>query len=166
MMKKWLPLLLICILPSCEKDDICDPSRPTTPRIVITFYDFDNPTVPKSVNSLQVTGAGMDDPYNTFNGISRIELPLRTAEDITEYRLVLNSSNEAADNADNLKFTYERSTEYVSRACGYKTAFELDGSAPVTLTDAAEPDGLWIKSISIENYNIQTEDETHIAIYY
>ncbi len=166
-MKKLIfPILLLALLPSCEKDDICDPSRPTTSRLIVTFYDNDNPTVPKNVNQLQVTALGMENPYKTFSGVSSIELPLRTAEDVTAYRMVLNSNDPANDNTDVLTFTYERKTQYVSRACGYKTVFELSPTAPVALGDADEPDGLWIKSISIENYDVRTEDETHIAIYY
>lgn len=164
-MKKLLYLLLIlAVVPSCEKDDICDPNTPTTPRLIITFYDVSNPEVVKNVNQLLVTGEGMDEPLATFNGVSKIELPLRTTDDYTQYSLVLNSNDTLNDNTDVLRFNYTRRTQYVSRACGYKTVFTLDDSNPLVLTENAPGD--WIHSIGLETYEIDNEDETHISVYY
>lgn len=166
-MKKFLYLLMVlAVLPSCEKDDICDPNTPTTPRLIITFYDVNNPADLKNVNQLLVTGEGMSEPYATFTGVSEVQLPLRTTEDVTQYRLTLNSNDENNDNTDVLQFNYSRNSVYVSRACGYKTLFTLDPTAPAVLTDNPEPDALWINSIGIEQPEINNEDETHIAIYY
>mgnify|MGYP006353373257 FL=1 len=46
-MKKTILLLLAVAFTfsSCEKDDICDANTPTTPRLVIGFYDFLNPAI-------------------------------------------------------------------------------------------------------------------------
>lgn len=165
-MKKLLPLLLFAVLPSCEKDDICDPNTPTTPRLIITFYDVNNPADRKNVNQLLVTGEGASQPYNTFSGVSEIQLPLRTTEDLTQYQLTLNSNEPNNDNTDILEFNYSRNSVYVSRACGFKTVFSLSPDAPAVLTDNPEPDGFWITSVGIEQPEIDNENETHIAIYY
>jgi len=50
-MKKYiitsLALLLAVSFWNCEKDDICAETTPTTPKLVIEFYDNANPTVLK-----------------------------------------------------------------------------------------------------------------------
>ena len=52
-MKKIYLLFLIAItFSSCEKDDICDANTPTTPRLIIDFYDATNPTALKNVINL------------------------------------------------------------------------------------------------------------------
>ena len=62
MKKITLLLLVFCFsFSSCEKDDICDANTPTTPRMVIKFFDINNPTVEKSVTNLKVIGEGMTD---------------------------------------------------------------------------------------------------------
>ena len=60
-MKKIISLLLLFTfgLSSCEKDDICDANTPTTPRLVITFYDNAAPTTLKTVTNLKVVGAAL-----------------------------------------------------------------------------------------------------------
>ena len=62
-MKKLISLLLLFTfgLSSCEKDDICDANTPTTPRLVMTFYDISSPTKTKNVTNLKVIGDGMEE---------------------------------------------------------------------------------------------------------
>lgn len=179
-MKKIILLILVSALSfsSCEKDDICDANTPTTPRLVIKFYDFTNPSVPKNVTNLKVIGEGMtdgiifnpaatdDSKYKT--NANTISIPLRTNENTTSYSFTLNSgnANPAFVNTDNIKFDYTRQDLFVSRACGYKTIFTLDATNPYTHTDAANPDQKWIKYISVEKSNIENEKETHIKIFF
>ncbi len=167
-MKKMLLCLLaiLAVFPACEKDDICDEFASTTPRLIISFYDISNPTVLKNVNSLEVIGEGMTEPLGVFNAVSAIELPLRTTQDFTKYSFRLNSADANFDNTDNIQFNYARNDVYVSRACGYKTLFTLDGATPLTISDAATPDGIWIQNISVNQPDVNNEDETHINIYF
>jgi hypothetical protein len=61
-MKKILVLLLVVsvqLFSSCEKDDICDPNTPTTPRLIIDFYNIEDPTKTKNVTDLAIVGDGM-----------------------------------------------------------------------------------------------------------
>lgn len=168
-MRKIFVLLVIAFtFSSCEKDDICDANTPTTPRLIIDFYDAGNPTVLKNVINLKVIGVGMpdDNPLGTFNGVSQIQLPLKTTEELTKYRLILNStSTSGSRNEDELQFDYTHEDVFVSRACGYKTIFKLNSPNGVTKTDAAIPDGFWIQEINIQTTNIETENETHIKMY-
>ena len=49
-MKKTIALLLFfSILWCCEKDDICEEGAAITPQLIITFYDYTNPTEKKDV---------------------------------------------------------------------------------------------------------------------
>ena len=164
-MKKALLFLFAAIAFSgCEKDDIC--TDETTPQLVLEFYDVTNPTTLKNVVSLKVTGEGQTDALGTYSGVSTIKLPLDVTADTVKYSLVLNSSSATNANEDQLQFDYTRENFYVSRACGYKTIFELNSPGGVTLTDAAIPDLFWIQSYNIETNNIETENEVHIKIYF
>lgn len=63
-MKRLLNFLsfiaLVTILTySCERDDICAESTPTTPRLIIEFFDFEDQEVLKNVPRLTVYGEGL-----------------------------------------------------------------------------------------------------------
>lgn len=164
-MKKIIMLLcLVMAYSGCEKDDICVDE--ITPQLVVEFYDISNPTVLKNVVNLKVTADGMTDALNTFNGVSKIRLPLKTNEDITRYRLLLNSNSSTAFNEDILEFNYTRENVYVSRACGFKTVFELNSTNGILLSDIATPDGLWIQDTNLQTNSIVTENEVHLKIYF
>ena len=140
-MKKIILLVFVLALSfsSCEKDDICDANTPTTPRLVIGFYDFLN-----------------------------LSIPLKTVGTTTTYRFTLNSgnSNLALVDEDIIKFDYSTKELFVSRACGYKTNFTLDPTNPYTHTDPIAANQKWIKFISVEKNNIENENETHIKIFF
>ncbi len=166
-MRRALSLTVLILLASaltfCEKDDICDANTATTPRLIIKFFDVNNPSFAKNVTNLAIIGDGMEAPISTFNG-NTVELPLRTDADLTGYRFILNSTDLNTDNEDRLTFNYARNDVFVSRACGYKTLFVLDDAAPFVF-DAAT-DGTWMQNITVEQPSIETEDETHLNIYF
>jgi hypothetical protein len=176
-MKKILALLLIAIsFSACEKDDIC--TEETTPRLILEFYDISNNANLKEVIDLKVKAEGAADfivfdstldedneERYLFNG-SKLELPLKITEGSTKYSLILNSTSTVNINEDLLQFDYTPKNVYVSRACGYKTIFELNSPIGVIKTDAAVPDGFWIQDMNILTTTIETENETHIKIYF
>ena len=173
-MKKIILFLFVLALSfsGCEKDDICDANTPTTPRLVIGFYDFLNPSVLKNVTDLKVIGDGMPKDV-LFNGAettsaNTISIPLKTVGTTTTYRLTLNSgnSNAALVDEDIIKFDYTTKEVFVSRACGYKSIFTLDPTTPYTHTDPIAANQKWIKFISVEKNNIENENETHIKIFF
>lgn len=166
-MKKIIGLFALFILfAGCEKDDICDPTTATTPNLVLEFYDYSQPSLTKNVVNLKISGDGMTSAYNTFNGVSKITVPLKTTEDSTKLSFILNSTSTTSDNEDFLQFNYTRSNVYVSRACGYKTIFELLSTGGVIKTDAATPDTFWIKDMDILTNSINNQNEVHIKIYF
>ena len=167
-MKKILSLLLLVIITtsSCEKDDICSATTSTTPRLVIQFYDVNNPSVLKSVSNLVIIGEGMTEGIDFSGSGNTVSIPLKTTEISTTYRFILNSNSTSFINEDVIRFDYTKENLYVSRACGFKTIFDLDPTKPYTHSDATVPDLLWIKAITVEEKSIDNENETHVKIYF
>jgi len=178
-MKKIVAFLLILTFSfsGCEKDDICDANTPTTPRLVITFYDINNPAVLKNVNNLKVIGDGMTEGivFNSASDNSKyltngntISIPLKTDANTTTYSFILNSGNlnPTLIDIDNVIFNYTRNDIFVSRACGFKTLFTFVPSLPLVHTAVPVTKQKWMQYISVEKSNIDNEDETHIKIFF
>lgn len=163
---KQLSLLLVLSIffSSCEKDDICDANTPTTPKVVIEFYDVANPTTLKNVTNLGVIAAGFTNGFE-FTATSKIKVPLKTFEDNSILHFIQNGSMDPTsdDNLDEITFNYSRKTVFVSRACGFKTLFTLNTTNPITVTPDSNN---WIQSVIVSQSNIENEDETHIKIYF
>ncbi len=162
--KVFLVLLLSFVFSSCEKDDICDRNTPTTPKVVIEFYNNASPTTLKNITKLKVDAVGFTTQLN-FDAVSKITLPLKTFADVSALNLTLNGTDtdNTNDNLDEITFNYTRRTEYVSRACGYKTLYTLNTTNPVVLTNDASN---WIQNITVTQPNIENENETHVKIYF
>lgn len=162
----------------CEKDDICSGTTPTTPRLMIEFREKDNPTILKPVTDLTARATGMTtdvvfndallstDPKRYLTSANKIGLPLKITGETTEYTLTQNSTstNPAIRNADKITFNYTTKEIYVSRACGYKTNFNLTDS-PLQEPNTVDSNR-WISNIVVEKSNIETENEIHIKIYF
>jgi hypothetical protein len=164
-MKKLFFLLLISFFFSgCEKDDICDAATPTTPKVVIEFYNAAAPTTLKNVTNLGVFNTDFTIGFG-FTGVSKVKIPLKTFQDNAVYNFIQNGSAEPTsdDNTDEVVFNYTRRTVYVSRACGYKTLYTLDTTNPVTVTTDANN---WIQNVIVSQPNIENENETHVKIYF
>jgi len=179
-MKKILSLLLLVIVTSssCEKDDICDANTPTTPRLVIDFYNITTASVRKNVTNLKVIGEGMKDGIvfdSSLTGEAQylangntISIPLKTDANVTKYRFILNSgnSNPTLIDIDEVTFNYTRNDVFVSRACGFKTLFTLEPTNPYIHTAVPITKGKWMQFINIEKSNIDNENETHIKVFF
>lgn len=178
-MKKIVTLLLFATFSfsGCEKDDICEASTPTTPRLVIDFYDINNPAIQKNVNNLKVIGEGMtegivfnnaiDDTKYLTNG-NTISIPLKTDVNTTTYEFILNSGNPNPTliDIDKVVFNYTREDIFISRACGFKTLFAFDQNNAIVHTAVPLTRPKWMQYISVEKSNIDNEDETHIKIFF
>lgn len=165
-MKQLIILFLITFtLSGCEKDDICDPATATTPSLVIQFYDADSPNNVQTVTNLKVIAPGFTTAVSGTSGVSKITIPLKTSGDTTSFEFIENGgdADTSDDNTDVLQFTYNRKNIYVSRACGYKVNFDLTNTNTNILTTDTDN---WIQSIVIAQPNIETENETHVKIYF
>lgn len=168
-MRKFSSILLVLLLAvsfwNCEKDDICADGNANSPFMVVEFYDASNPTVLKNVTNL-----GVGDPtFNkrfSFTGISKIKVPLRRNDSTTTLNFIKNGGDvldTSDDNPDSVTFNYQTNDVYVSRACGYKTVFQLNDTNPVEFIPDANS---WIQNIVVTQPNIFNENEVHIKIYF
>ena len=164
-MKKFICLFLIVIF-SCEKDDICSGTTQTTPRLVIEFYDLSAPEEVLAVPGLFAIGLDAEDlevPINNeiVTTRSSITLPLKTDDILTELKLY--KSYDLVDgvvngNPDTIKITYNTENVYVSRACGYKTNFNI-----LTFGITIDSDQ-WMISSEILLTEITNENDIHVKI--
>ena len=178
MKKIFIVLLIAFSFSSCEKDDICDANTSTTPRLVIDFYDITNPSILKKVTNLKVIGEGKTEGIifdaaatgeaQYLTNESTVSIPLKTNLDITSYSFILNSGNPNSTliDQDDVTFFYTRKDLFVSRACGFKTVFTFDPSKPYIQVPVPVTKLKWMKYISIEKSNIDTENETHVKVFF
>lgn len=149
---KKLYLVFLCIgfilsFYSCEVDDIC--LEPTTPQLIIRFYDASNPTVKKSVSNLNVWVNGKDSIIKN-KAIDSIAIPFNPASDITTYQF------SSANLVDEITYSYQRSEVFISRSCGYKYIFQN--------INASKSSSNWIQQLIIINPNVENEKNAHIKI--
>ncbi|MFI8380305.1 DUF6452 family protein [Leeuwenhoekiella sp. NPDC079379] len=163
MIKKWF-LLMICVLLlslSCERDDICATSTPTTPQLTIGFFDSDNVNEAKPLN-ITIYKQDRSDSI-VYTGASTIQIPLRTDTTATVLVFVKNPNNlvaaEDPNNADTVTFTYVPQETFISRACGYRVVFNN-----LTIQTNPGPDARWIDDLIINNRTIANEDTTQVFI--
>ena len=178
-MKKIIAALLLVsfFFASCEKDDICDPSTETTPRLVIQFFDKNNISLTRAVSNLKLVGEGMEIGVSDSQGRqvwsdTIVYVPLRVNENSTKYKLILNADDGDIlnDLTDVLEINYTRDDIYISRACGFKTEFNLFGDplkSPFVLNNTPNAvTGNWINNIQVIQSTINDENEAHINIFF
>lgn len=163
----FLLLPLLMVFSGCEKDDICSDTTSTTPRLVIEFYDVTNLTQTKNVSNLVLKTNGVSETI-LFNAVSKIYVPFDTTTDTVQFQLIQNGgdTDTTNDNIDNITMNYTRTTQYVSRACGYKLNFVLNPTNGFSFSDATPNDGLWIQTMGISETTITNENEVHVKLYY
>ncbi|SFA91337.1 hypothetical protein SAMN05660845_0944 [Flavobacterium swingsii] len=168
-MKKLIIASIVLVIAflfwNCEKDDICEDGTPTTPRMIVEFYDNLEPTTKKTVTNLGIVADGMTTGL-LYNGVSKIEVPLQTTADITKYSFIFDSQNvdTSLRNTDKITINYTKTDVFISRACGYKTVFSLLDN-PNGIVKTIDTDN-WIKEIVIQKYKILNEDEVHVKIFF
>lgn len=149
-MKKLILAIGIVLLGivSCENDDFC--TEPTTPRLIISFYDKDTPEEYKEL-PIYVWAIGKDSIYKLAT-VDSIYVPLNTNATTTSYSLATTNI------VDVIKFDYTTEDVFVSEPCGYKSIFK-------NLTIDTKTNN-WINSIEVVNQSINNEDEAHVKIYH
>lgn len=156
-----LVAVIMLIAQSCERDDICAATTPTTPQLILRFYDAENPSEFKAVSDLVIAEVGASIGIE-FTGDS-LAIPLRTDTDITAFRFTVNANSDISDenpiNEDLVNFTYTRTEDYVSKACGFRTTYDQ-----LDLARDGQDDGSWIQDVIIQNTTIDNEVSAHIRI--
>lgn len=169
-LKLYLLLITTLSFLTCERDDLCPETTPTTPSFVIDFYNNNAQDSRKNVVDIYVIGQDNEEVLTDYNleNVNQLILPLRTDQDITTFNITSNTvldddGNITSGNTDILTITYARKDVYVSRACGYKTTFEN-----VVATIDGGTDGNWVIFNEAANDNLTIEDDTttHYFFYH
>ncbi len=152
-------LFLALVFIACEKDDIC--LSPTTPKLVLRFYDTANQTALKSVERLSIWADGKD-TLSIYKSVSldSVAIPLNVNTTQTIYHLKTNTvdGNKANNLTNTITINYTTSEEYVSRSCGFKTIFNN-----VTISS----NNGWIQSFTPTSLTIiDTQTSAHVKIYH
>lgn len=142
---------------NCEKDDICVEGTPGTPRLVIDFYDFENPETVKAPSNLTISAVATN--TSIIAGGGPYTLPLRNDQEFTQFTFTLNLGQEN-ENHDLVQINYRREDLYINRACGYKAQYLLGTDAVVNSQDTDN----WIKGYSIIETTVQDETVVHLAL--
>lgn len=169
-----LLFVLSCYLLSCEKDDLCAESTPTTPRVVLGFYSRTNAVEERTVTLLEVFTEGSQDTIQLGN-VQQVALPLRVDGTTTKWGLTYNRQDAGFPsgydtNTDFLEFRYTTREEYVSRACGFKTLFTLEDDSDAlpnpALSNIPGDTRFWITDTEILSNNIENENDIHVKVYF
>ena len=186
---KYSLLIIAILLLGCERDDICAEGTPTTPRLLIEFFDAADTETLKSVTRLSVYGedlvtSGLPEDTATAEGVAlifnsnsnAIELPLLIGDEgietttryILERDTNLRIDGDAATDSNNdiLVVKYTPQFVYVSRACGVKSIF-TNLEVSVESNDASQ----WIQNTALANttetqITVENEDATHVQIFH
>ncbi len=157
--------LILSIIWSCERDDIC--IEENTPHLIIRFFDHENPTDYKKVINLKVQIEGIDGDYvnETITAFTdSIAIPVKVTEDITSFKLIINGNDQddTNDNEDVFDLNYIREDVFVSRSCGYKTLYY-----DVTTSLINDNDN-WIRSIETvkDPQDILNQNSDHVKIFH
>lgn len=166
-------MIFLCfgILSKCEKDDICAEGTPTTPKVVIDFYEYLNPSVKKNFRKIEIIELDTPNRILVFENANKILLPLRTDSPQSNYifKLTYININTEVTNQDLVEIKYSKDDIYISRACGYKSNFILESNEPLhpnpNVTDYGN-DEFWIKDYIVRQSVITNENETHLDILF
>ncbi|CAA0197445.1 DUF6452 family protein [Tenacibaculum maritimum] len=156
-MKKVSLLVLLLstfLIVSCEKDDFCT-ENPVTPNLILRFYDAENPTALKKVDSLYVWAKEKDSIIINQNTGS-IAIPLNTLSNNTIYNL-----SKGILLSNQFTITYNTEEEFVSRSCGFRVIFNN-----VAITNNSTTN-TWIQSFTPETLTtINHQSVAHVKVYH
>ena len=192
MKKRFLIALIIsAVLLGCERDDICAAGTATTPRVIIEFYNVDNPLQLRSVPRLSVYGESLfindtgefvppteiSDDIVSYNeqvlfdsNISEIGLPLRIGNegDVISTRFVLERNTNARLDEDD---TTDSNIDVIELAYipNFKYVSRACGYKSIfeALSISLENDGeLWINTIEVIETIVENETRVHVKIFH
>ena len=172
-MKKFLAtslLLLssIVIFISCEKDDICGETEPTTPGLFVEFYNYEDQNVPR-LETITAYAVGQEEHTIESSG-NKLLLPFRLDQQETSWVLnrTIGTGIEKVILKDTLSFKYRVTTTYLNKACGYVSTFSLlqNGTSPLLNGKEDSKEGNWIKLYETLTNEIENDETAHFQIYY
>ena len=156
----FLLIFLFQFLLSCEPDDICLSSVKDTPRLILGFYDINTGEI-KEINNLKIQGLSNEEIY-VYQTLDSIGIPLKNSENLTVYTLTkdFNENTPSSGNEDKVYFNYNYNWNYISRACGFITTYNIQE----LIIESASNN--WILNTELINTNIIDEKNIHVKIFH
>ena len=155
---------------NCERDDICAAATPTTPHLIIRFYDINVRAETKTVRHLSINADNHPSYIVYDRTIDSVIVPLKIEglNQVNTTKLLLTKDVDydldenpaTGSNTDIIEVNYTPELIYVSRACGYKSVFNNVSTNNVT------DDNNWIIDVEVIKDTINNEDAAHINIYH
>jgi hypothetical protein len=175
--KFYIYLVFVTVCFSCESDDVCDGSIPTTPSLVIEVYDATNTSSTRATTNLKITEVGNSNALvfennSTLLNTTKFKIPLKSNTNSVSYEFasnanLINNVINPAINKDIITYNYTTKDVYISRACGYKTTYEIgDFNYANNVVDFASENSKWIKNIQFITKTIDNETNVHLKIYF
>ena len=146
--------LLLFLITSCEKDDICLEGSANTNRITIGFINSEYQDT-TSIILKNIRGLNKDSIIHTNIGTNKLRLPLNISSNKTKYVLNYNETE------DTLSIKYIAIHQYLNRGCGFISNFIIDKSSE----NLNNIEG-WIKEVSIDKDSIFNEEKTNLYIHF
>lgn len=168
----YIFLFGITFLFSCESDDVCDSTIPTTPSLVIEFYDATNTSTVKTTTNLKITEVGNAVALASDLNLTKLNIPLKSSTTTVKYEFASNANLisgviNPAINKDIVTFNYTTKDVYISRACGYKTTYEIgEFNYTNNVADFAGESSKWIKNVQLLTKTIDNETQVHLKIFF
>lgn len=164
MLKKIVVLVvLLGAILGCTRDDICPEETPTTPLLILRFFDFSDSDNLKPVPGLSVVdGTDSNIELLSVQTTDSIAIPLRNFSNTTRFSFIKDSNSEDPDevNPDAFNVNYLTQDIYINRACGFKTTYsDLTGQLVNETRN-------WIISFEVLTPSVENQDEVHIAIFH
>ena len=115
----------------------------------------------KEVTNLKIQGHNNEEVY-IYQTLDSIGIPLKNSDNLTIYSLTkdFNENTSNSGNKDDLYINYSYNWEYISRACGFKTTYELKNL--IIENDSNN----WILDTELINNNIINEKSIHVKIFH
>ncbi len=145
---------------SCEKDDICIPTTPTTPRLIIRTVNQNDPTTPTKPPKFLVKPIGIELAL-PINNTDSILLPLRTNQSFTDFEFIINYQ-EDNENIDTLRLNYNVKDQYVNRSCGFISNFILNTPSHEIINSGVD----WIMEIKTLRDLVIDEQSAHLHLIF
>lgn len=153
MRKIWFFFLLLFLNSSCEPDDVCIETSPSTPQLVFRLYNSSQPNEFKAVDTLRIVSLSGEATLEFFNSDS-IVLPLQVIESKINADLTISDGI-----TDRIEIDYLTKDVYLNRACGFQTTFQIQ-------TIEVDQPTNWVNSIEIVTNEVITETLAHVKIYH
>lgn len=148
----------------CTRDDICPEDTQTTPLLIITFKDFANRTLSKTVPNLEVRDAENSEiVLFSVSSTDSIAIPLRNFDTRTELLFVreADTTDSEESNADRFNLLYTTEDIYLNRACGFITNYnDLSGQL------INEEGSNWLFSFEVLQTTISDDNAAHLTLFH